>query len=667
MRATRLRSFPERAARLALIGALACAGGEIRADTPADGRAVGEASVSSSSSASGSSSRASLDGGSAPSFDSSFDYLYVEANEGSSSGGHAAIRFGTETYHFQNRDGLLVLDREPTRELLHDYALLNNRTVVASRVAVTAADARRLRAAFDHRYHVQQRQLDVLSALAEDRTLLETWLRGERPRVAALGYFAFPDAPGPDASARAPAVEALRARIAARLGPQWLAERRRTALTGLDELCREDPTAWPAPPPRLADDTPPFAVPFARRHADLAAAVAAVDLLEQGARLEPSAVVAPAGPRYWLESRELERLRAGRDRLEDALVRLAGSRREDWGRPFLIGVARLLALDESLARRRLVVLELLPEDGPRLAQRVLVSRLDVVAEMLRYGQAQVEEIRRDWVLRVADDEPLQARLEETVDRVQELEASVRERRDLRLGGGIRVPSRPAPSRSPLPAASDPDAIRAALDRVRQREERVREALVELYRYQLVTRNCVSELFHTLNEALGESPEASRAVLGGRIDGHSDLTFIPFVSARAVDARYRVVDRRVLPSFREMRLSQMRQDESDLWVALRESNTWTARSYRRGQHDSYFVFFTDQGGGAVLLRPVLGAVNLVAATCESLWGLVRLPVDRGDTLLSGLEGALVSLPELAFWNIRKGSNDWVAPRPQPLDE
>ena len=32
------------------------------------------------------------------------DYLYVEANEGDSSGGHAAIRFENLTFHFQHEN-----------------------------------------------------------------------------------------------------------------------------------------------------------------------------------------------------------------------------------------------------------------------------------------------------------------------------------------------------------------------------------------------------------------------------------------------------------------------------------------------------------------------------------------------------------------------------------
>jgi len=117
----------------------------------------------------------------------------------------------------------------------------------------------------------------------------------------------------------------------------------------------------------------------------------------------------------------------------------------------------------------------------------------------------------------------------------------------------------------------------------------------------------------------------------------------------------VVERSVTPSYRESQLREMKLRESPLWVTLREANTLTARAYRRGSRDSFFVFFTDD---VVLLRPVFGAVNLFAGVGESLWGIAMLPLDRGRTLLFGLEGTLVSLPELAFQNIRKGSNDWL---------
>ena len=46
------------------------------------------------------------------------------------------------------------------------------------------------------------------------------------------------------------------------------------------------------------------------------------------------------------------------------------------------------------------------------------------------------------------------------------------------------------------------------------------------------------------------------------------------------------------------------------------------------------------------------------------GLLWLPFDSGHLLDTALRGALFSLPELAFQNIRKGTFEWIAPELRP---
>jgi hypothetical protein len=596
----------------------------------------------------------------APGEESAFDYLYVEANEGGSSGGHAAVAFGAEVYHFANRDGLLVLDRQPTREFMHAYALLGNRDIHLSRVALQAADRERIAAALDAYARSQARQLDVQAALREDRELLARW-RDDPSRidVAALGYFAR-DGSRPASSA----LRDLRAQVEARWGPEALHARRVSALAQLADARARDPAGWPFALPRDRRETPAFTQSYARRVADAAASLAALDVLERAPALAGDAAAALADAGGALTDPERALLAARRDALALQLVRLAGARASDWGRAFLVGAARLLAIEESLRSGRLVVLDVLPQDGARLAARAVRSRRDVVAEIRAAAREDLQRARAG--LREPGEAPW-SRLEEVQSRLVELERATRERRDLRLARGALVPSRPGVLRIAPPGSGDARARREdlerALARVREREARYVRALADLYGYRLLARNCVSELFATVNGALGASPEAVGAALGGYVDGRSAFAYIPFVSARAVDARYRVVLRRTVPSWRALQLEAMREREHPVWVALRESNTLTARSYRRGVRDSFFVFFTED---AVALRPLLGAVNLAAALGESLWGLPLLPVDGGDTLRAGMRGVLTSLPELAFGNIRKGSNDWVAPRAQPLD-
>jgi hypothetical protein len=185
----------------------------------------------------------------------------------------------------------------------------------------------------------------------------------------------------------------------------------------------------------------------------------------------------------------------------------------------------------------------------------------------------------------------------------------------------------------------------------------------LHRYELITQNCATAIFDTMNASFEGSVENSREQLGGHVGGPYSLAFIPFVSAQQVNERYRVTRQEMILSYRQRRLLEMKERENPVWVALRESNTFTAESYQRPLEDSFFVFFTDE---APIFRPIFGAINLVAAVGETVVGLVTAPVDRGAALIRGLRGAFVSLPELVFMNIRKGSNEWIPTEHRGLD-
>jgi hypothetical protein len=85
--------------------------------------------------------------------------------------------------------------------------------------------------------------------------------------------------------------------------------------------------------------------------------------------------------------------------------------------------------------------------------------------------------------------------------------------------------------------------------------------------------------------------------------------------------------------------------------LRESNTLSSTLYESRSKDTPFLFFTDD---SLLLRPLLGALNVGYAALYGVAGIVRLPFDNGVSFNQAARGAFYSLPELAFGNIRKGS-------------
>src|SRR6516165_6134528 len=89
------------------------------------------------------------------------DYLYIEANEGDSSGGHVALRFGDETFHFQHETpGILRIRRFESAAFDHAYAMLGNRTIRESRIAVSEDTRTLLRDAFIRLFLAQGAQLE---------------------------------------------------------------------------------------------------------------------------------------------------------------------------------------------------------------------------------------------------------------------------------------------------------------------------------------------------------------------------------------------------------------------------------------------------------------------------------------------------------------------------
>jgi hypothetical protein len=205
---------------------------------------------------------------------------------------------------------------------------------------------------------------------------------------------------------------------------------------------------------------------------------------------------------------------------------------------------------------------------------------------------------------------------------------------------------------------------AATSRLEREEASRRERLAAKYDYDLLTRNCVSEIFVEIDRALARSatPELSSEAceaaveqlvvehLGGRVPPNRGFEFIPFVAAGAVGDELRVDAVEVSLSYRRARVAEMTEREGFL-AALRESNVLTSTVYRRNVEDSASLFFTDD---AFLARPLFGAANLAVGVGASALGLALLPVDRGETAWAGLRGMMWSVPELAFVNVRKGS-------------
>jgi hypothetical protein len=325
-------------------------------------------------------------------------------------------------------------------------------------------------------------------------------------------------------------------------------------------------------------------------------------------------------------------------------------------------MARYAVIVRSLETGRLHVLDAWPEGARSIEVEEIQVRGGRLDELLAVTRAEFEAAVALLETGPLADETGWARIEDTANRYHEVQKAERTGAPLRIASDRLIPERAA--RRPLrPVLALPPAERRA--ELAHTDRALAELHAELdaqSAYNLVTRNCVSEVFRAINEVLDANPSVSgmrgvTARLGGHIAGNEGLGFVPFVSADRVADRYRVIETMEWPSHRRRMLQRVYEAEGDgFGIYFREANTLTSTLYRHNADDSIFLFFTDD---VVALRPVYGVLNLVAGIGATVVGIPFALFDGGRLLSAGARGAFWSMPELGFLSVRKGSFFFVS--------
>jgi hypothetical protein len=535
----------------------------------------------------------------------SVDVLHIHANTGMAAGGHAAVRVGEHVFHWEvHEDGWLRLGREPWETFWLRYGTLENRPMQALALDVAPEAREALRDTLFGLWSRQDRDLARLDARVLERRWLEQRAGGPAARLPGAGFFA------PERTEH-PAGRSLRSALGeAALRSELVELEARLAAGSLQGVELRDALVLRAALLALAE---------ARG-------------LAPGALLDPEAFLGTPGE---LTAGERDRLASYSSDLELALVRLLASPRPDRGRPLLLAAARHHAVRRSLESGRLLVLDALSSDelvvdaAHARKQRALLTRL-------------AETAAADWrALRAAAfagplEEASYNQLEDAGTGVHEVTAALHDGRGLRVRPlGRLIPELPGAA-DPLPGGTAPDVAGA-----QAAEAAFRTTLAERYAYDIVARNCVTEIEQLLSAA---DPE---------FEMESLLAFAPFELARRVEASTLSAGATGLPSYRQERAAERRPGESRLRVALRESNTWTSTAYEGSIVDDPFFFFAD---GNAWLRPPQGVVNFSYAIGHAAFGLATVPFDRGRLAFRGLRGAFYSAPEIVGISIRKGRYD-----------
>jgi hypothetical protein len=610
-----------------------------------------------------------------------FNYLYIEASEGNSSGGHVAIQFDDEVYHYQHVDsGLIRLFRQDKDEFHFLYRYLQNRPIHLSRVEVSDETLSLLKDRFKGQFLAQEKQFKLLDDLHRDRLFLQSLLQTSTHRAGAgdselrlkgVGLF-YPESGKPSeypasglASAQSLIIHRLRRKFEQRYGPNFLPYKAEQIEAQIKALA---PGRWPEIEVSLSGEKFPASVySFTERYSDALTALFAIKALMNAPPLQSGALRVTDRHDSKITETERQGLQEFRNNLETSLLDALESNRPDWGYAVLVNLARYLAIDASLQSGFWVFIDDFAENGEWITPDLYLEHQPQLKDLINDARANLNQIRKSAASRQRLIEAEYSRIEMAANRYSELLKSEKHL-DLRFNGEKALPSKSIDfPQAPLPNLTQAQ-LEAALSETESVERRLYEALKQRHRYDLIRRNCVTELFRTLNQAL-VSPDRSEDQLADsealtiqaseeRLGGYVDVpyNFIPFVSYRSVRNHYRVTQSRDLDSYRSRELARLKSQRNRMLTALRESNILSSRLYKYNPDDAWFVFFTDD---TLLLRPLFGLANTAAGIGQSVYGAFSWPLDSGKNLKSGATGILMSLPELIFFNMRKGSYKYLS--------
>jgi len=602
------------------------------------------------------------------------NYIYVESNEGNSSGGHAALQFNNDVFHYQYSDpGIIRLEKQNTDHFEFDYRFAANRSLLTSQIDVTEETYALLRDFFSFQYQTQQQQFSLLDDIDKDRVFLESFLpiksshSNQTLRLKGAGLFfketdflsnqiENPQDQTRDLSAT---TLILHNEIIKAYGKDFLSQRTAKLISQIKSL---QPTQWQKTIVNISEpNNPPFVYSFANRYMDLTSAMLAIQMIEQDLPLVPDAYIESSDQLFKLSELEITALRQYRKQLNKSLVKLVNSNRPDWGTAVLINTARLIAIDKSIKQGKLIFINTF--DSLPFATDMI--GLDKYTEQLKnhLNDTQISLLHSKSFLtqKKSITEIDYSQLEMLANRYTELNKASTGKQAISLYGANLVPSKSIP----LPILVKPELstviIKQNLQQLGIHQEHYLTTLKEQYAYHLITRNCVTELFSSMDKAILSQAGRKNKTISGlkdesnqRLGGYVDtslVNFIPVTSHYAVRNNYHIINQMILPSFRIMKLNEFQTKENDLMVYLRENNTLSSTLYNHNPDDSFFIFFTDS---ELLLRPIFGAFNTLAGLGQSILGLFTWPFDSGNMLSSGSSGVLMSVPELLFINMRKGS-------------
>ena len=565
--------------------------------------------------------------------DKKIEFVYINSNSGQSSGGHSGIKIGSYLYHFQYYDDKIFhLVREKWTEFLYVYNSLDNRKIFKTEIKVSEEDYEKISSFWNQFYLIQTKQLEIKELLKNDFLFRKAIYEKKKINIPSLSYL--------DTTLSYSEKNFLK-----RFNANKIKDLKKKVKIERDDIEYTNYTYND-----LKKDLFPLSKSFySQKIIDNVQKSHALYCLEINCQLKKESFFILDSFISWDEKNILlDKWKLVLPMLEKRIENYLSEGTHFSGKAFLLTVIRFKYMQYSIQTNSIH----LPDSysryvntySYRLEERDTLKELEkqVIILFSTY-------LKKYSTSKLYMEEELQA-LEDSGNRLNDLFSKRSSTKILRSYEFLLFPSK------------EEEVFLDDLFKIsHESESHLKESeelfsnyqknLQLLYPFDLFTENCTTEIFTTLNRQHAPKSEKVRLVLGGKIEGREDLNFIPFVANYHVGKVYRTGDQKIIESFRIRNIHKMKEVENPLWVEFRESNTLLSKTYKSNSNDSFFIFFTDD---TFLLRPIYGTFNLIAGISQFGTGLFTLPFDKGYNLKMGGYGVLFSLPELAFFNIRKGT-------------
>lgn len=544
-------------------------------------------------------------------FSDSLSFIYVNANSGQSGGGHSGLKLGDYLYHFQYYDDKIFhLVREDWKQFFYLYNSVDNRKIVEIELDVRQEEFEKIRDRWNEAFLIQQSQLDYLHSLNKEYEFLKSISEKRSISLPFLGYFKF---------------HSFHDILSEEIAMDFSGNNRFQILKST--FIHKEDTLHEKFERTLQKNFLEFCI---KKDCELESD--SLICLDEYLKIDEKKQI--------LEKfKKIEKLHRAFFLKETKISKY------NFEKANIIKYIRLQYIKKSINENKIYIPDSYSIYSKKV-QKVEIANSNKLKKIFGIVLANAIKV---FISKTDSDMESLLYLEDPGNRYHELfqKSSTENRVQDRLL---------FPEKERLIEFDEYNKFLSEIDsntlsELKKRRDDTLTTLRELYPFHLLRENCTTEVFSTLNSTFDGNRGRISNAMGGYIDGKEGFNFIPFVARNRVRSIFRVRKVTVYPSFRNRKLESLSNTENFLKVEIKESNTFSSSLYRRNSNDGFFIFFTDRNR---YLRPVFGLVNVLAGSLQVTYGILSYPVTGGRDISPGFAGILDSLPEIFFFNIRKGT-------------